>query len=149
MTFPASQSRTVRVDRDERYEDQVRLDRRRRRLRLQDPEGARNRRIASEESKWLRRVVEGREGDNRTHRSSFLDGEQRADFASHRRITGNHARRGTERGQMLGQLLLEQCAARVIEGADEGLARSERRGAKGFLRQRRLSRPGAARRKGR
>ena len=75
MTLPASQSGTVGVDRDQRHEDQVRLDRRRRRLGLHDPEGAWNRRIASEESKRFCRVVERREGDNRTDRPSFLNGE--------------------------------------------------------------------------
>ena len=146
MALSTAKTSALAVDRDQRDEDQVRFDHRSAALGLHDPEGAGRERVARAELERLGGVVERRERDDPSDRARFLHRRRRADLRAQGRIAADYHRIGAERGQMLGEALLEPEPLGVAQGAGIGLARVERGPAKRFLRKRLRLRPRVHRR---
>ncbi len=72
MAFAAAEAGALRIDRDQRHEDQVGLDHRRAPLRLHDSERARLQRVAGMEAERLGGIGKGRESDDPADRPSFF-----------------------------------------------------------------------------
>src|SRR5919106_104760 len=123
MTPAAPQARTVRVDGDQRHEDEIGLHHWRPFLRLDDSERAGFERISCKEAEGLRGVGKGWKRDDSADRARFLHRQHWADLAAERMISGDNCCVRAERRQMLGKLLLQEGAMRVVQRADERLAR--------------------------
>ena len=145
MALAAAEPGAVAIDRDQRHQDQVRLDRRALGFGWRIPNGPGVERVAGEEAERLGGIVESREGDDRADRARFLHRQQRADLAAHRRIAADHLGAGAQRGQMLGKAPFEQRALGIAQRRDIRLARVERGAAQRVLGQRIQSAAGRGR----
>src|SRR5690348_14866075 len=149
MALAAAETGAASVDRDQRDEDQVRLDRRMALRRLHDPERSRLERIAGKETKWLGGIGEAGESGDRPDGARFLHRWQWTDLRPERMVAGDHGYACEQRSEVLRQLMLEPSARGVRKRAHISLARVERRAAERFLRQRLQSGPRLRRIEGR
>jgi hypothetical protein len=125
MALAAAQPGSARIDADERNEHEIRFNERRTTLRLHDPEGAGLERVSSAEAEWLCGVGEAGECHDSADGAGFFHRQQGADLASQGMVAGNDGRVRQKRRQMLGELLLQDLAIRIVEGANVGLTGCE------------------------
>ena len=81
--------------------------------RLHDPERTWLKRVAGEKAKRLGRIGKAGERDNCANCARLFHRRQRADLASQRAIAADDGNAGEQRGQVLGELMLESGAIGV------------------------------------